>query len=305
MTTPMPFAPVAVRGVTVRHRSMISPLCRCASADGGPTDRHSGDSGCSVLGWELSGGCASLLATVLVLMTLLAVPAGGSVANDRLAIRDAHPAGVGPAARIGYRPQRGMFLLATPRLGDPRFARTVVLLLEYDGTGALGLVVNRPTQLSLDDTLVTPPPESAGHFVFSGGPVEHRRLIALLRSPDEVDDAQHVFGDVYASGSMETLRLMLERDDNGADVHAYLGYAGWSPGQLDAEIARGDWIVTPADAASIFDTPPGDVWRNLMRRNAGRWVRAGSTGGARPEAVMFARTRRRVDADRSGHRVPR
>ena len=57
-----------------------------------------------------------------------------------------------------------------PRLGDPRFAQTVVLLLEYDGTGALGLVVNRPTQLSLDDALVTPPPESAGHFVFPEDP---------------------------------------------------------------------------------------------------------------------------------------
>lgn len=259
---------------------MISRVRRCAFVDGGPTDRHSVGWGRGALGWGSSGRCVSFLAAVLALMTLLAIPAGGSAADDRLAIRDTHPTQVEPPAPIGYRPQRGMFLLATPRLGDPRFAQTVVLLLEYDGTGALGLVVNRPTQLSLDDALVTPPPESAGHFVFSGGPVEHRRLIALLRSPEEVGDAQHVFGDVYASGSMETLRLMLARDDNGADVHAYLGYAGWSPGQLDAEIARGDWIVTPADAASIFDTPPGDVWRNLMRRNAGRWVRVGSTGAA-------------------------
>ena len=259
---------------------MIPAMRRCASVDDGSTDRRSVDSGRGVFGWGRSRCCASFLAAVLVLVTLPAIPAGGSAAIDRFAIRDSHPAGVGPPARIGYRPQRGMFLLAAPRLGDSRFARTVVLLLEYDETGALGLVVNRPTQLSLDDALATPPPKSAGHFVFSGGPVEHRRLIALLRSPDGVGDAQHVFGDVYASGSMDTLRLMLDRDETGTDVHAYLGYAGWSPGQLDAEIARGDWIVTPADAASIFDTPPGDVWRNLMRRNAGRWVRAGSTGGA-------------------------
>ena len=243
-------------------------------------DRHSADSNRSIFRWGSSGCRASFLATVLVLMTLLAIPAGGSAADDRFANRDAHPTGVGSPARIGYRPRRGMFLLAAPRMADPRFAQTVVLLLEYDETGALGLVVNRPTQLSLHDALVTPPPKSAGHVVFSGGPVEHQRLIALLRSPNAVGDAQHVFGDVYASASMETLRLMLERDEIGTDVHAYLGYAGWSPGQLDAEIARGDWIVTPADAESIFDAPPGDVWRNLMRRNAGRWVRAGSTGGA-------------------------
>ena len=78
---------------------------------------------------------------------------------------------------------------------------------------------------------------------------------------------------------MDTLRRVLERDGHAADMHAYAGYAGWAPDQLDAEIARGDWIVTPADAESIFDTPPAEVQRSLMRRHAGRWVRAGD---ARP-----------------------
>ena len=280
MTTPLLLTPIAIRGVTARNRLMVSPMCRHVSVDGGPTDWHPVSPGRCVLGSGLSDWCASFLAAVLILMTLLAIPAGGSAANDRLASRDSHAVGVEPPARIGYRPQRGMFLLAAPRLEDPRFAQTVVLLLEYDETGALGLVVNRPTQLSLHDALVTPPPNSAGHVVFSGGPVEHQRLIALLRSPAAIGDAQHVFNDVYASGSMEVLRRMLERDGHGEDVHAYLGYAGWSPGQLDAEIARGDWILTPADAASIFDTPSRDVWRTLMRRNAGRWVRAGFAGRA-------------------------
>ena len=187
---------------------------------------------------------------------------------------------VAALARIGHRPGRGMFLVAAPTLRDPNFARTVVLLLEYDETGALGLVINRPTEASLHDVLVTPLPNSEGHTVFAGGPVELRRLIALLRSPVAVDGAERLFGDVHASGSMDTLRRALERDGHATDVHAYLGYAGWSPGQLDAEISRGDWIVTPADAESIFDTPPGDVWRNLMRRNAGRWVRAGDVSPA-------------------------
>ena len=184
---------------------------------------------------------------------------------------------VAALARIGHPPGRGMFLLAAPRLRDPNFAQTVVLLLEYDETGALGLVINRPTEASLHDVLVTPLPNSEGRAVFAGGPVELRRLIALLRSPVAIDGAERLFGDVYASGSVDTLRRMLERDGHAADVHAYLGYAGWAPGQLDAEIARGDWIVAPADAESVFDTPPVDVWPNLMRRNAGRWVRAGPT----------------------------
>ena len=217
---------------------------------------------------------ALLLATALTALAAPAIPEIGTAAADRLAICELHEVAAGATARRGYRPRRGMFLLAAPGLSDPRFARTVILLLEYDETGALGLVVNRPTELALSDALTDPLPGAEGHAVFFGGPVAHRRLIALLRSPDAVGDAQHVVGDVYASGSLDTLRRMLDRDDHAADVHAYLGYAGWSPGQLDAEIARGDWVVTPADAGSIFDTPPHRVWHDLMRRNAGRWVRA-------------------------------
>ena len=234
------------------------------------------------------GWLAAPAPPILVVAAVLAMPVVDSTAQDRLSVRDRGAAAAAAAdaaeaetrSRRGYRLRRGMFLIAGPRLPDPRFARTVVLLLEYDQTGALGLVINRPTQLPLGDALVTPPPGSADHLVHSGGPVEHRRLLALLRSPEQVGDAQHVFGDVYASGSMDTLREMLERDDHAADVRTYLGYAGWSPGQLDAELARGDWIVTPADAESIFDAPPEEVWEALMRENAGRWVRAGPAGSA-------------------------
>ena len=220
------------------------------------------------------------VAAILIVVGVLAMPLGGAAAEGRLAGGDPGAAGAEPSRRLGYRPQRGMFLVAGPRLPDPRFAHTVVLLLKYDETGALGLVINRPTQLSLRDALVTPPPGSADHLVYSGGPVEHQRLIALLRSPDAVGDAQHLFGDVYASGSFDTLRQTLERDGHAADVRTYVGYAGWSPGQLDAELARGDWIVTPADAESIFDAPPDEVWEGLMRRNAGRWVRLRPTDSA-------------------------
>ena len=213
-------------------------------------------------------------ATALAALAALAIPEVGAAAPDRLAICEPNEVAAGSPARRGYRPARGMFLLASPRLSDPRFARTVILLLEYDESGALGLVVNRPTELALSDALAVPLPGAEAHAVFFGGPVEHRRLIALLRSPEAVGDAQHVVGDVYASGSLDTLREMLEREGDAAHVHAYLGYAGWSPGQLDGEIARGDWVVTPADTGSIFDTPPHRVWYDLMRRNAGRWVRA-------------------------------
>ena len=214
-----------------------------------------------------------ILIAAPAMLAALALPAGGSEAGSWRAIRIQIDGGGDPHPKLGYRPQRGMFLLAAPRLADPRFARTVVLLLEYDETGALGLVINRPTELSLRDALGLPLPGSEAHHLNYGGPVEPNRLIALYRSAGAAGDAQHLFGDVHATASIETLRRMLERDGHAEDVRTYAGYAGWSPGQLDAELARGDWIVTPANAASIFDAPPGEVWRELMRRNAGRWVR--------------------------------
>ena len=219
---------------------------------------------------------ATFFAAVLIAAMVPAKAPAGSVVGDRLAAVDPVAAAPDAPRKRGYRPRRGMFLVAGPRMPDPRFARTVILLLEYDESGALGLVVNRPTEVSLHDALVTPLPGSADHRVHTGGPVEHRRLIALHRSPEAVGDAQHVFADVYASASFETLRRMLERDGHAVDLRAYLGYAGWAPGQLDSELARGDWIVTPADAESIFDAPPDEVWEDLMRRNAGRWVRRGT-----------------------------
>ena len=216
--------------------------------------------------------------TVAAVLVLLAIPAFGAFAADRPAARDAGATATRSHPVPGYRPQRGMFLLAAPRLRDPRFARTVVLLLEYDETGALGLVINRPTQFSLRDASPEPLPGTGDHYVHYGGPVEPGRLTVLLRSPGTTEDTQHLFGDVYGTISFDTLSHMLGHDERAADVRTYAGYAGWAPGQLDAELARSDWIVTPADAGSIFDAPPDDVWYDLMRRNAGRWVRRGYPG---------------------------
>ena len=218
--------------------------------------------------------------TILAILALLSVPAFGSITGELPAQRDAGATRAGSHPIQGYRPGRGMFLLAAPRLEDPRFARTVVLLLEYDETGALGIVINRPTQFSLRDVSPEPLPGTRDHYIHYGGPVEPGRLTALFRSPDAIEETQHLFGDVHGSIRLDTLRKFLEHDERAADVRTYAGYAGWAPGQLDAELARGDWIVTPADAGSIFDAPPDDVWHELMRRSAGRWVRRGRLDSA-------------------------
>jgi putative transcriptional regulator len=168
---------------------------------------------------------------------------------------------------------RGVFLVAGKQLNDPNFLRTVILLLEYDATGALGLVINRPSQVSLAALL----PDVEGlddntKTVFLGGPVGRNQLFLLVRSEVPPSDSKLVIDGIYASTSSETLREIAS--DTAADTafHAYAGYAGWAAKQLDREVLRGDWLIAPADAPTVFDEDSESIWPDLVRRNTGTWV---------------------------------
>ena len=166
---------------------------------------------------------------------------------------------------------KGKFLVAGRHLNDPNFAETVVLLLGYDQQGALGVIINRPTQVSLADVLSeTLQPRPQTDMVYIGGPVGRSGMLLLLQSATQPDETQHVFGDVYFSGSLAVLQQMIEKKDRSFRVYA--GHAGWAPGQLDNEVARGDWHVVNADVARIFRTPAEKVWPELIARSAGKWV---------------------------------
>lgn len=165
-------------------------------------------------------------------------------------------------------------LVAMPEVGGPYFGRSVVLLLEYDETGAVGLVVNRPLDIPLAEAL----PEveelrGRDHRLYLGGPVDRARIMLLVRADEAPPAATRVFGDVYTSGAVETLRHAAAAGLSADRLHVHVGYAGWAPGQLDAEVAAGGWLVVPADARAIFETPPDAVWQELMRGGGGRWVR--------------------------------
>jgi len=172
---------------------------------------------------------------------------------------------------------RGRFLIASRKLTGPFFAETVVLLLEYRPTGSLGLVINRPTSVELTQLL----PELAKlgkrrDRVFLGGPVETELVVFLIRSDVSPPDSEPVVGDVHATGSAAALRKVVAEDAPASRFHAYVGYAGWGKGQLDAEVARGDWYVSEANADQIFDDSLGDLWQRLVYEHEGIQVRAPS-----------------------------
>jgi putative transcriptional regulator len=172
--------------------------------------------------------------------------------------------GFAASLHADHPPARGMFLIANPEMTGSWFAEAVILLVQHDETGSLGLIVNRPTDVSPAEAL--PGVDGIDAFsgtLFIGGPVEAYGVLMLVRSEVEPADAAHVFADVYASGSQALLRESVRSRQSAERVRLYSGYAGWAPGQLDSEIRRGSWTVVPASAQHVFSTEPEKVWRKL------------------------------------------
>jgi putative transcriptional regulator len=157
-------------------------------------------------------------------------------------------------------------LLSMPQLVDPNFHRTVILLCEHTDEGAFGLVLNRPTETSASDAVeLTPPPQrDAGLALWSGGPVEPQRGWILTGAEPEDSESVAVVPGVYLSTSPLLLRRLIETAPPRTRV--LTGYAGWGPGQLDAELSASAWLIAEIDPGLIFDTPAGAMWEQAIRR---------------------------------------
>lgn len=164
----------------------------------------------------------------------------------------------------------GMLLVATPALLDPNFAETVVLLLDVDENGALGVVLNRPSPVPVAEVLaewgdVVAEPE----VLFHGGPVstEGALAVALLSTDDDVPVG---FREVSGTLGLLDLDTPVELLDGSLDgLRIFAGYAGWGAAQLDGEIQEGSWYVVPALAPDIFRLDPTQLWRDVLRRQPG------------------------------------
>ena len=169
---------------------------------------------------------------------------------------------------------KGKFLVASKQLRDPQFYETVVLLLEYDSKGAMGLVINRPTTVKLSKVL----PEIEGlqkrsDTIYLGGPVAKNQLMLLIRTSSPPEGSRLVFKDIYLSSSQTVIEKMIDNPDTPERFRVYAGYAGWAPGQLDHEVSRGGWHILQADEESVFDKAPSKIWPELIRRSSALWVR--------------------------------
>jgi putative transcriptional regulator len=166
----------------------------------------------------------------------------------------------------------GRLLIASENMGDPRFQNSVVYMVEHNAGGAMGLIVNDPLGAvpvaRLFERLGLEPPEVAGEIeVYYGGPVETERGF-LLHSADVVlDGSVQIDEEVAITASSEMLGRIAGGEGPEKSIFAF-GYSGWGPGQLESELARGDWFVIPADASLIFAVNPAQSWERAAARRS-------------------------------------
>ncbi len=169
----------------------------------------------------------------------------------------------------GMETLRGQLLVAAPTLEDPNFARTVVIVGEHNEDGALGVVLNRPSETEVAEAV----PDLAdlvetGEIVHVGGPVQTSAVLVLAQFSEPDQAHQLVVGDVgflAVDDDDERVATALSR------ARVFAGYAGWGPGQLEAELAREDWIVEPAVHEDVFTDDPEALWSRVLERKGGQY----------------------------------
>jgi len=161
----------------------------------------------------------------------------------------------------------GKFLVADQHQKDPFFQKSVILLIKYDSQGAMGLMINRPSELDIHKLF--PEMEKTSQktvSIYYGGPVETNRAFLLICSQNIPAEVECVLDDVYFSPNRKELERLRMRRDAREKYRIFIGYTGWKPYQLEQEISKGGWKIIEADAAFIFDKPVSEMWAALISK---------------------------------------
>ena len=260
----MSFCAIAVNSDSVRSR-----LPKAVSLTGGMMKRDATE--CNSI--RQNKYSTALLAIFILLVPILILTGASPAPAARERKADINQTGADTRLESDKDLSKGRFLIAGRRLLDPNFKQTVVLLIRYGTDGAMGVVINRPIQVKLSTVI----PEikelkSSQENLYLGGPVEQSKMILLMKSAKPPPDSMEVFGEVYLTSSREELRRLVTGTDDEEKFRVFAGYAGWAPGQLDAEHGRGDWHVLNADAGTLFDKESTEIWQELIHHFTVKWV---------------------------------
>ena len=161
----------------------------------------------------------------------------------------------------------GFFLVASEEMQDPRFKETVILVTPHYRGEVVGVVVNKPTETAVS-TLFPQSELKDEHSrqLYFGGPVSGQSLLFLIRSKKQPKASLRIFDNVFLSADSKVLQQVLRHPRPFAGLRVFSGYAGWKPGQLEAEVEKGYWLLREADTEILFNTEPGLIWRKLLDR---------------------------------------
>lgn len=163
------------------------------------------------------------------------------------------------------KPVRGKLLIAVPELSEDFFDRSVILLADYNKDGAIGLILNKPIQANLVELLDEMPDNDLPIYV--GGPVNTDSLFILHTLGELIPDSREVYKGLYWGGDINAIKEAIAngvaREDN---MHFFLGYSGWNPGQLYNEVKAGTWVIVDSHVKDVFATNPPEMWGNYLRK---------------------------------------
>lgn len=186
-----------------------------------------------------------------------------------------------PASQGGIAPG---FLVATPSLRDPNFARTVILLVEHGEEGTIGFIINRASEVTFDEVTQAAKLESAKPIpILTGGPVSGTGWVVFDPRTAEEDlagESVRVHEEISITSSK---RILAADDEDMSRRYLFVGYAGWGAGQLDEELARGSWLCVSLTPEILFDCPIDERWARALKSagiDPGRIVQSASSGKA-------------------------
>ncbi len=167
-------------------------------------------------------------------------------------------------------PDPGILLIADPFLKDPNFLRTVVLLCDHKEEGSFGFVLNKKIDQTLDELLENF--EGLHIPVYYGGPVQPETLHFVHQYPNLIPEASNIGNDIYWGGNFETVTALIKNNTIALDkIKFFIGYSGWSQGQLNGEIDEKSWLTVAATKKIVFNTQPADVWKGSLKHLGGEY----------------------------------
>jgi len=166
-------------------------------------------------------------------------------------------------------PEKGRIIISEPLLSGNFFGRSTVLLVEHSSNGSVGFILNKPLEAKINELFIMP----TGYIpqLFVGGPVGGDSLFYIHTLGDQIRGSSHVKDELYWGGDFEALKLAIASGNVGpGQVKFFVGYSGWSPGQLENEIAENSWLVTEADTRLVMNSDR-NFWNESVRNAGGHY----------------------------------